>query len=119
MTTTIPSAALVPTAPVFTNAERLALAGFLAAYPRRDRLRCRPHGHIPRQALQAHRQNAYSLLDRSAELLLACAGSTTWPGVPYFPLGSAFLGVAKVTEHPAVLAAATALDATPAQVGLA
>ncbi len=32
MTTTIPSAALVPTAPVFTNAERLALAGFLAAY---------------------------------------------------------------------------------------
>src|SRR5260370_39422948 len=48
-----------------------------------------------------------------------CAGSTTWPGVPYFPLGSTFLGVAKVTEHPAVLAAATALDATPAQVGLA
>ena len=47
-----------------------------------------------------------------------CAGSTTWPGVPYF-LGSAFLGVAKVTEHPAGLAAATALDATPAQVGLA
>jgi integrase/recombinase XerD len=32
MTTTIPSAALVPTALVFTNAERLALAGFLAAY---------------------------------------------------------------------------------------
>jgi hypothetical protein len=31
MATTIPSAALVPTAPVFTNAERLALAGFLAA----------------------------------------------------------------------------------------
>jgi pyridoxine 4-dehydrogenase len=27
--------------------------------------------------------------------------------------------VAKVTEHPAVLAAATALGATPAQVGLA
>ncbi len=39
--------------------------------------------------------------------------------VPYFPLGSAFQGVAKVTEHPAVLAAATALGATPAQVGLA
>ena len=30
--TTIPSAALVPVAPVFTNAERLALAGFLAGY---------------------------------------------------------------------------------------
>ena len=32
MTTTTPSAALVPTAPVFTSTERLALAGFLAAY---------------------------------------------------------------------------------------
>jgi hypothetical protein len=32
MTTTTPSAALVSTAPVFTNTERLALAGFLAGY---------------------------------------------------------------------------------------
>jgi len=32
MTSTTPSAALVPTAPVFTNTERLALAGFLAGY---------------------------------------------------------------------------------------
>jgi site-specific recombinase XerD len=32
MTTTTPSAALVPTAPIFTNTERLALAGFLAGY---------------------------------------------------------------------------------------
>lgn len=32
MATTTPSAALVPVAPVFTNTERLALAGFLAAY---------------------------------------------------------------------------------------
>jgi integrase/recombinase XerD len=32
MTTTIPSAALVPATPVFTNTERLALAGFLAGY---------------------------------------------------------------------------------------
>ncbi len=32
MATTILSAALVPVAPVFTNAERLALAGFLAGY---------------------------------------------------------------------------------------
>jgi hypothetical protein len=30
MTTTTPSAALMPVAPVFTNTERLALAGFLA-----------------------------------------------------------------------------------------
>jgi hypothetical protein len=32
MATTTPSTALVPVAPVFTNPERLALAGFLAAY---------------------------------------------------------------------------------------
>src|SRR5215831_3401775 len=32
MTTTTPSAALVPVAPAFTNTERLALAGFLAGY---------------------------------------------------------------------------------------
>lgn len=39
--------------------------------------------------------------------------------VPYFPLGSAFPGIAKVTEHPVVVAAATELGVTPAQVGLA
>jgi aryl-alcohol dehydrogenase-like predicted oxidoreductase len=39
--------------------------------------------------------------------------------VPYFPLGSAFAHMAKVTEHPAVVAAAASLGATPAQVGLA
>src|ERR1700751_461830 len=32
MTTTTPSAALIPVAPVFTNTERLALVGFLAGY---------------------------------------------------------------------------------------
>ena len=32
MTTTTCSAALIPAAPVFTNTERLALAGFLAGY---------------------------------------------------------------------------------------
>jgi hypothetical protein len=32
MTTTTTSAALVPAAPVFTNTERLALAGFLSGY---------------------------------------------------------------------------------------
>jgi aryl-alcohol dehydrogenase-like predicted oxidoreductase len=64
-------------------------------------------------------QNAYSLLDRSSEPLLELCKAHNLAWVPYFPLGSAFPGVAKVTEHPAVLAAATALDATPAQVGLA
>ena len=37
MTTTTPSAALVPVAPVFTEPERLALAGFLASYARLTR----------------------------------------------------------------------------------
>jgi integrase/recombinase XerD len=32
MATTIPSTALVPVAPAFSNTERLALAGFLAGY---------------------------------------------------------------------------------------
>ena len=39
--------------------------------------------------------------------------------MPFFPLGSAFPGIAKVTDHPAVVAAAIAVGATPAQVGLA
>jgi aryl-alcohol dehydrogenase-like predicted oxidoreductase len=64
-------------------------------------------------------QNAYSLLDRSGEPLLDRCREHDLAWVPYFPLGSAFPGVAKVTEHPAVVAAATRLGATPAQVGLA
>jgi aryl-alcohol dehydrogenase-like predicted oxidoreductase len=64
-------------------------------------------------------QNAYSVLDRSGEPLLDLCRERDLAWVPYFPLGSAFAGVARVTEHPAVLAAATALGATPAQVGLA
>jgi aryl-alcohol dehydrogenase-like predicted oxidoreductase len=39
--------------------------------------------------------------------------------VPFFPLGSALPAIPKVTEHPAVIAAADAAAATPAQVGLA
>ncbi len=64
-------------------------------------------------------QNAYSLLDRSGEPLLDLCRDDGIAWVPFFPLGSAFPGMPKVTEHPAVLAAAAALDATPAQVGLA
>ena len=64
-------------------------------------------------------QNAYSVLDRTGEPLLDLCREHDLAWVPYFPLGSAVPGVAKVTEHPAVLAAATALGATPAQVGLA
>jgi len=75
-----------------------------------------------RQALPAGLacvQNAYSLLDRSNEPLLDLCREQDVAWVPYFPLGSAFPRVPKVTEHPAVVAAATALGATPAQVGLA
>jgi aryl-alcohol dehydrogenase-like predicted oxidoreductase len=64
-------------------------------------------------------QNAYSLLDRSGEPLLDLCRERNLAWVPYFPLGSAFPGVAKVTEHPAVLVAAATLGTTPAQVGLA
>jgi aryl-alcohol dehydrogenase-like predicted oxidoreductase len=64
-------------------------------------------------------QNAYSLLDRAGEPLLDLCREHDIAWVPYFPLGSAFAGVAKVTDHPAVLAAAAEHGATPAQVGLA
>jgi pyridoxine 4-dehydrogenase len=64
-------------------------------------------------------QNAYSVLDRADEPLLDLCRENDIAWVPFFPLGSAFTGAAKVTEHPAVMAAAAALGATPAQVGLA
>jgi pyridoxine 4-dehydrogenase len=64
-------------------------------------------------------QNAFNLLDRGGEPLLDLCREHNVAWVPYFPLGSAFAGAARVTEHPAVMAAAAAQDATPAQVGLA
>ena len=64
-------------------------------------------------------QNAYNLLDRADEPLLELCREHDVAWVPYFPLGSAFAGAARVTEHPAVLTAAAAQGATPAQVGLA
>jgi aryl-alcohol dehydrogenase-like predicted oxidoreductase len=64
-------------------------------------------------------QNTYSLLDRSNEPVLDLCRQHDIAWVPYFPLGSAFPGIPKVTEHPAVVDAATALGATPAQIGLA
>ncbi|MFJ8858868.1 aldo/keto reductase [Streptomyces sp. NPDC102451] len=64
-------------------------------------------------------QNAYSLLTRDDEdtLRLCLAEDIAW--VPYFPLGSAFDGLPKVSDEPAVITAARELAATPAQVGLA
>ena len=64
-------------------------------------------------------QNAYSVLDRSAEPLLNLCINHNIVWVPYFPLGSAFPGIAKVSEAPEVIQIASKLDATPAQVGLA
>jgi pyridoxine 4-dehydrogenase len=64
-------------------------------------------------------QNPYSVLDRAGEPLLEVCREHDLAWVPFFPLGSAFPGTPKVTEQPAVVAAAAALGATPAQVGLA
>jgi aryl-alcohol dehydrogenase-like predicted oxidoreductase len=64
-------------------------------------------------------QNAYSVLDRSDESLLDLCIENGIAWVPSFPLGSAFPHIPKVSKHPTVIAAAAALDATPAQVGLA
>jgi pyridoxine 4-dehydrogenase len=64
-------------------------------------------------------QNAYSLLDRKREDLLQVCIEQDIAWVPYFPLGSAFPGFPKVADNPVVQRIAAALDATPAQVGLA
>ncbi|HZN15976.1 MAG TPA: oxidoreductase [Acidimicrobiales bacterium] len=64
-------------------------------------------------------QNAFSLLDRrDADVLDRCARAGV-AYVPYFPLGSAFPGMPKVTENNAVRETAERVGATPAQVGLA
>ncbi|WP_129840901.1 aldo/keto reductase [Streptomyces sp. RFCAC02] len=64
-------------------------------------------------------QNAYSLVAREDEELLELCEAERIAWVPYFPLGGAFPGIPKVTDEPAVLAAAERLGRTPAQVGLA
>jgi len=64
-------------------------------------------------------QNQMSLLQRDADPLLELCRDTGIPFVPFFPLGSAFPGMPKVTEQPAVREVAERLGATPAQVGLA
>lgn len=64
-------------------------------------------------------QNAFSLLDRSDDDVLELCHDQGIAYVPYFPLGSAFPGMPKVTEDPTVQDVARRLGATPAQVGLA
>ncbi|BCJ47291.1 oxidoreductase [Actinoplanes ianthinogenes] len=64
-------------------------------------------------------QNAYSLVDRSDEKMLELCRDEGIAWVPYFPLGGAVPHLAKVTDAPAVIAAAEASGYTPAQIGLA
>jgi pyridoxine 4-dehydrogenase len=64
-------------------------------------------------------QNAYSLLDTSGEAVLDRCTAEGIAFVPFFPLGSAFPGMPKVTDEPAVRKVADRLGVTPAQVGLA
>ena len=64
-------------------------------------------------------QNSYSLLDRSQEAMLDVCTAEGIAWVPYFPLGSAFPGFPKVSNHPVVIEIAGELGVTPSQVGLA
>ncbi|WP_372351090.1 aldo/keto reductase [Streptomyces sp. KL116D] len=64
-------------------------------------------------------QNAYSLVARDDEKMLEICVAEDIAWVPYFPLGSAFPGMPKVTDEPAVIAAAASAGVTPAQAGLA
>ena len=64
-------------------------------------------------------QNAFSLLDRhDADVLERCA-SDGIAYVPFFPLGSAFPNMPKVTDNATVQSIAARIGATSAQVGLA
>ncbi|MDQ6688731.1 MAG: oxidoreductase [Actinomycetota bacterium] len=64
-------------------------------------------------------QNAFSLVDQEdADVLDLCHDSEV-AYVPYFPLGSAFPNMPKVTENAAVRAVAERVGASAAQVGLA
>ena len=64
-------------------------------------------------------QNAFSLLDQHDQPVLDRCAADGIAYVPYFPLGSAFPGLPKVTDDPAVQRVARQRGATPAQVGLA
>lgn len=64
-------------------------------------------------------QNPFSLLDRHAAAVLDRCREAEIAYVPFFPLGSAFPGLPKVTDNEVVRAVAQRVGATPAQVGLA
>jgi aryl-alcohol dehydrogenase-like predicted oxidoreductase len=64
-------------------------------------------------------QNAYSVADRSDQVVFDACAEDGVPYVPYFPLGSAFLPDKPVLSHPAVRSTSERLEVTPAQVALA
>lgn len=64
-------------------------------------------------------QNAYSLVAREDEAILALCAEHDVAWVPYFPLGGAFPGLPKVADEPAVRSVAQSLGVSTAQVGLA
>ncbi len=64
-------------------------------------------------------QNAYSLVDRECEELLALCLTHEIAWVPFFPLGGAMPGLPKVTDQPKVIDIAGQLGITPSQLGLA
>jgi aryl-alcohol dehydrogenase-like predicted oxidoreductase len=64
-------------------------------------------------------QNPFSLVDQKDVGVLELCRASRVAYVPYFPLGSAFPGMPKVTDNPAVQAVAGRVGATAAQVGLA
>ncbi|HEY2193203.1 MAG TPA: aldo/keto reductase [Actinomycetospora sp.] len=64
-------------------------------------------------------QNAFSLVDRSAEPVLDLCREHGIAWAPYFPLGGGWPGQRRVTDLPAVVGTAARLGVLPAQVGLA
>ncbi|WP_265446023.1 oxidoreductase [Flexivirga meconopsidis] len=64
-------------------------------------------------------QNAYNLLFRDDEATLQLCAERRIAYVPFFPLGSAFPNMPKVTEDKTVQAVAARLGVTASQVGLA
>jgi pyridoxine 4-dehydrogenase len=64
-------------------------------------------------------QNPFSLLDRHDAAVLERCREAAVAYVPFFPLGSAFPHMPKVTADDTVRAIAERVGATPAQVGLA
>ena len=64
-------------------------------------------------------QNAYSLVNRECEELLALCRANQIAWVPFFPLGGAMPGLPKVTQQREVIDIAGQLGITPSQLGLA